>query len=153
MRSHARVHLTSALIAAATGLAGCGLGARGTGPVSADAPYVVTKLCGFNLDGNTKEVRMSIDLAVKRPLPGGALVEIAFENPLEASRPIVVGRIVKGDERELHILSTPVKGIREKTYEMVVRVYAAQDRRALLMTHTESCRAPFSQTDFGAEYR
>jgi len=135
------------------GLAGCGLGARATGPASADTAYVATKFCGFNLDGRTKEVRMTIDLVAKRPLPPGTLVEVSFDNPLEAGKPIVVGHVVKGREEELRIVSTPVKGIREQPYDMVVRVYAAADKRALLTAHTESCRAPFSQSDFGAEYR
>lgn len=145
--------LLLAALAVSAGLAGCGRGARGTGPGAPDTPYVVTKFCGFNLDGRTKEVRMTIDLVAKRTLPPGVLVEVSFDNPLEAGKPIVVARVMKGGEKEVRVVSTPVKGIREQPYDMVVRVYAAADKRALLTTHTESCRAPFSQSDFGSEYR
>jgi hypothetical protein len=117
------------------------------------SPYVATKFCGFVFDGRTSEARFSIDLIVVRPLPAGAVVEATFENPLERNEPIVVARGVKGSERELRIVSTSVKGITQREYAMVARLYRSADRRELLASHSESCRAPFGQGDFGIEYR
>ena len=129
-------------------LTSCAAPARGP-----SSSYVSTKFCGFVFDGRTSEARFSIDLVVERSLPAGAIVEASFENPLERDKPIVVTRELKGDERELRILSTPVKGITQREYGMVVRVYASRDKAALLATRTESCRAPFGQGDLGVQYR
>jgi hypothetical protein len=138
------------VLAAIAAIAGCAQFARAPVPGS---PYLATKFCGFVFDGRTKEARFSIDLIVQRPLPRGALVEATFENPLERSQPIVVTREVKGNERELRIVSTPVKGITQREYAMAVRVYPTPDRTTLLATHTERCRAPLGQGDVGIEYR
>jgi hypothetical protein len=138
------------VLAALAWLVGCAQSPRAPAPGS---PYLATKFCGFVFDGRTKEARFSIDLIVERRLPAGAIVEATFENPLERNQPIVVTREVKGNERELRIVSTPVKGITQREYAMAVRVYPTRDKTTLLATHTESCRAPFGQGDVGVEYR
>jgi hypothetical protein len=138
-------------IVALAALAGCALD-RSAAP-AASTPYLATKFCGFVFDGRTSEARFSLDLIVRRPLPAGAIVEVAFENPLERNQPVVVARELKGGERELRIVSTPVKGITQREYGMVARVYAAKDKTALLATHSESCRAPIGQGDMGVQYR
>jgi len=138
------------VLVALASFAGCAGSARAPAPGS---PYLATKFCGFVFDGRTKEARFSIDLIVQRPLPAGALVEATFENPLERNEPIVISREVKGNERELRLVSTPVKGITQREYAMVVRLYPSRDKATLLATHTESCRAPFGQGDVGIEYR
>jgi hypothetical protein len=144
------LRLLCGVFAALALLAGCARFPRAPAPGS---PYLATKFCGFVFDGRTKEARFTIDLVVQRPLPGGALVEATFENPLERDQPIVVTREVKGNERELRIVSTPVKGITQREYAMAVRIYPTRDKTTLLATHTESCRAPFGQGDVGVEYR
>ncbi|MGE5523868.1 MAG: hypothetical protein ACM3SS_09130 [Rhodospirillaceae bacterium] len=132
-------------------LTGCGW--YNSRPPATEAPYLATKFCGVVFDGRTKEARFSIDLTVRRRLPAGAAVEVSFENPLERDKPLVVTREVKGDERELRILSAPVKGITPREYAMAVRIYAARDRATLLGAHTEVCRAPVASGDIGIDYR
>jgi len=131
-------------------LLGCATRASSPGP---ETSYVATRFCGFVFDGRTSEARFSIDLLIERRLPAGTAVEASFENPLDRDQPIVVMRELKGDERELRILSTPVKGITQREYSMVVRVYSSRDKAKLLATRTESCRAPFAQGDMGVQYR
>ncbi|HWI12956.1 MAG TPA: hypothetical protein VNT02_01835 [Burkholderiales bacterium] len=131
-------------------LFGCATRAAAPGP---ETSYVATKFCGFVFDGRTSEARFTIDLSIERWLPAGTAVEASFENPLDRDQPIVVMRELKGDERELRIVSTPVKGITQREYSMVVRVYSSRDRAQLLATRTESCRAPFAQGDMGVQYR
>jgi hypothetical protein len=120
--------------------------------VSGDA-YVATKVCGFDLDGRRNEVRYRIELIVRRPLPRGSIVEVAFENPLDPATPLLSERVMAGEERDLQLVSPPVKGIREKPYEIIVRMYSSADRKVLLGTHTQLCEAPFSQRELGPEYR
>ncbi len=140
------------LLAALLSSAGCGIHARSTAPAPGTA-YVATRFCGFLFDGRTSEARFTLDLTVERPLPAGSMIEVVFENPLDRDKPLVVTRELNGDERELRILSTPVKGITQREYAMVARVYASRDKTTVLATHNESCRAPFGQGDVGIQYR
>lgn len=144
-----RLYLRFLAVAVCLSFTACGFAGR----PAPGTPYLATKLCGFVFDGRTGEARFSIDFTVRRPLPAGGLLEVAFENPLDRDRPVLVTRELEGGERELRVLSTPVKGITQREYAMVARVYASRDRSTPLATHTESCRAPFGQGEFGVQYR
>lgn len=133
-------------------LAACALPGRSTGPPAA-APYLATKFCGFVFDGRRSEARFSLDLTVGRQAPAGSALEVTFENPLERDRPLVVTRALQPGERELRVLSPPVKGITQREYAMVARLYRSADRKELLASHSETCRAPFGQGEFGIQYR
>jgi len=122
-------------------------------PSASGSGYVATKVCGFNVDGKRNEVRYRMELIVLRRLPRGSVVQVTFDNPLDPGAPLVSERVMAGDEREVQLLSPPVKGIREKQYEIVVRVYSSPDRKVLLGTHTQPCEAPFNQRELGPEYR
>jgi hypothetical protein len=144
MRARARLCSLLAVLTLATGCALVG----GRTP-EAGAPYVSTKFCGFELDGRTREVRFAMDLVVHRRVPAGALLEVEFENPLDERTPVVVTRELAGNERELRILSTPVRGIARREYRMVARLYPSRARGELLATHVERCAVPFADTDVG----
>jgi hypothetical protein len=120
---------------------------------SATGPYLATRFCGFNFDGRTKEARLTIDLSVLRALPSGALVETTFDNPLEPEKPLTSSYRAQGTERELRLLSPPVKGIEPREYGITVRVYPSPEKTTLLATHHETCRSPVSQREFGTEYQ
>jgi hypothetical protein len=140
------------LIVALTLLGAC---AHRTGTSQSNASsggYLATKLCGFNLDGKRSEVRYRIELGVLRPLPRGSLVEVAFENPLDPTAPLMTSHVMAGDERDAQFVSPPVKGIRERPYEILVRVYSSADKAALVSTHKTLCESPFNQRELGPEY-
>ena len=139
------------VLAALIALSSCSV--VGRPPASAQAARVTTRFCGFVLDGRTKQARFTLDLAIDPPFPPGTTLEVTFENPLAREKPVVVTRELAANERELRVVSTPVKGIARREYAMLVRVYASPDKSLLLATHTESCRAPFDQGDFGVEFR
>lgn len=133
-------------------LAACALPGRPARP-PASTPYLATKFCGFVFDGRRSEARFSLDLTVGPQAPAGSELEVTFENPLERDRPLVVTRALQPGERELRVLSPPVKGITQREYAMVARLYRSADRKAPLASLSERCRAPFGQGELGVEYR
>ena len=142
-----------AALFAVIGLAGCARVAGLRAPASPRGDYVTTRVCGIDLDGKTNEARLRIELIVTRPLPPDGLVEALFENPSDAKSPLVTSRAVTGKERSLRLTSPPVRGIRVKSYEVVVRIYSSPDKRELLGTHAQSCQSPVDLRDLGPQFR
>jgi hypothetical protein len=134
-------------------LVSCGTARQVPAGANATGPYLATRFCGFNFDGRTKEAKLTLDLSVLRALPAGAFVETTFDNPLEPAKPLTSTYRAQGTERELRLLSPPVKGIEPREYGITVRVYASPEKTALLATHHETCRSPVSQREFGTEYQ
>lgn len=138
---------------AAAGLAGCAPLAGLLAPASSASDYVATRVCGVDLDGKTKEARLRIELTVTHPLPPAALVEVQFENPSDPNTPLVTGRRATGDEQTMAFVSPPVKGIRVKSYAVLVRIYSSPGKERLLSTHLQSCQSPLDQRDMGPQFQ
>lgn len=138
---------------AIAGLRGCAGVAGMLSPASRGGQYVTTKVCGVDLDGKASEARLRIELIVTRPLPPNALVEAQFENPSDPKSPVVTSRTVTGREKGLRLVSPPVKGIRVKSYDVLVRIYSSQDKSELLGTHAQSCPSPLDLRDLGPQFR
>ena len=133
-------------------LAGCGRFSfiRSGAPAG---PYFSTKLCGVDLDGKTKDVRLRIELAVAKTLPPGGFVEVEFENPGERSVPLVVNRTVSGKERTVLFVSPAVTGVRARGYEVVTRVYASAEKKQVLGVHTQVCQSLIDSRELGPRFR
>jgi hypothetical protein len=131
---------------------GCGQRSIFFGP-AASGPYFTTKLCGVDLNGKKKDIHLRIELAVAKPLPRGAFVQVEFENPADRGVPLIVGRAVAGSERTLHFVSPAVTGVRARGYEIVTRVYASSEKKQVLGQHTQVCESLIDQRDLAPQFR
>ena len=134
-------------------LTGCGRRFSLFGSGAPAGNYFSTKLCGVDLDGKTRDVHLRIELAVTRPLPRGALVEVEFENPADRTVPLRVSRTVSGSERTMLFVSPAVSGVRARGYEVVARAYSSADKKQVIGVHTQVCQSLIDQRELGPQFR
>ena len=121
-------------------IAGCGSFGRSGG-----APQIVTKLCGVQIDGKTRETHLRIVLAMSR-VPRDALLEVEFENPTNEKAPLVTRRLT-GNESTIEVLSPPVAKLQARVYNVTARVYATAQKKELIATHTQRCESLVDEHD------
>ena len=119
---------------------------------SPQGSYFTTKLCGVQLGGRDRTVRLHLTLDVAQPLPKGALVETEFHDP-EERKLMTTSRVVTGAERSIELVSPPIAQVRARTYETVTRVYAGADRKQILGVHTYLCESLVDQRELPAPFR
>lgn len=131
-------------------LRGAGSGAlnlfRGSGD---GGSFVSTRVCGVYFDGKTRTAHMRLELASTGRLPNNALVEAEFENP-EGGAPLKGSRVFKG-EPTLVIFSPPLKGVRQRNYEVVARLYASAEKKQVLGVHTQICQSLVDPRELSGE--
>ena len=132
------------LLLAAVVLSGCG-GAGFFRPGGEAA--VSTRVCGVYLDGKTRMAHLRIELSVTGHVPPGAFVEVEFENPAEGKAPLVTGRAIKGSSERLVIFSPPLKGVRPRGYQVVVRIHESPEKKKVLAMHTQLCESLIDQRE------
>jgi hypothetical protein len=106
-----------------------------------------------DLDGRKRDVHLRIELALTKPLPRGAFVEVEFENPADRSVPLMVGRAILGNETTLRFVSPAVTGVRARGYEVVTRVYASAEKKQVLGQHTQVCESLIDQRELAPQFR
>lgn len=84
----------------------------------------------------------SISLKANPEIPAGAYLDAHFENPLDVSKPMVVGKRINVSERGIkedifQILSPEFEGIRCRNYEILVNVYSNDKKDNLLGRHRQ----------------
>lgn len=109
-------------------------------PPNVETEYLRTIAVGIVLDANVKPVKISyaITLAVRKPLPEGAIAVLQFENPDPRAAPVQAVYEWKAGEEQFFVISPSVGCIvNGKYYRVVVTLFADRERRDVLSTHEQ----------------
>jgi hypothetical protein len=109
-------------------------------PENISSKYLITKSTGITIVNWKKGIaQYSIMLRAKPDLPYDAYLEAHFDNPKDSSTPLVVGKLRKGGQKEIFIMSPEFQGLKCWNYEAVIYVYRDKTKSQLLGVHL-GCR-------------
>lgn len=93
-------------------------------PPNVSSEYLSTSGSGISYHWNGAMVaRYSIDVYVKKPLAEKtAYLEAQFPNPENLKTPVIVGRHWGTTQKEVSFISPPVKGLKCKNYEVIIKI-------------------------------
>lgn len=121
------------------------LGLIGCGGDKAEKPYLKFIGGGFIFNYRIAEVSYGFVLGVKRALPKGAIIKVAFEDP-SSSAPIIIER-KSMPGRSKYDFSTPaLKGVKpDKPYTVIVELIE-QERQQVIAKYSKQFKTHLDQS-------
>ena len=106
-------------------------------PENEDSPLLETLSTGFRFDIRKHSAKYDLLVKSKSGLPFGAVLDIRFENPSDASEPILLTERRLGGANKIRIVSPPFFGLQCGNYQVDISIYRTTARTRLLGKHTQ----------------